>query len=528
MYTGIETFGEVVKHRAQLSPNATFIKFENDSLTFQEYDRGGNKMANIFSTLGLKKSDTCAVMLPNSSEFLVTWLGLARLGVIEVPINVAYKGDLLAYILNKAKCQALVISSEWVDRINEIADELTHLSHIIVVGEQTEKEDHFFLWYSFEDLFSQANESEVTVEMKPTDPALILFTSGTTGPSKGAILSHRANFQLAQTACDLMSYTPSDRLFTMFPLFHVNARYTTILVALIAGCDVVMHNSFSASRFWDICREEGITCFNYMGSLLTILMKQEKRENDANNPVRMVQGAPAPVEIYEEFEKRFDVKITESYGSTEVGMATVNRAESFRLGSCGKAVSNYEVDIHDEDGHSCPAGVIGEMVVRPKQPSIMFSGYYGMPEETVKAWENLWFHTGDSGYMDEDGYFYFVDRKKDVVRRRGENISSFEIESVINKHPQILEAAVIGVPSELSEEEVLVVVTVKAGEQVTAEQLLDYCQSRMAHFAIPRYVRFVKELPRTPSQRVEKYKLRKEGVTADTWDREKIGFQVKR
>jgi crotonobetaine/carnitine-CoA ligase len=526
MYSGIETFGEIVKNRALSKPNVRFVKFENDELTYSEYHRGGNKVANIMSSLGLAKSDTCAIMLPNCPEFLVAWLGLARLGVIEVPVNCAYKGDLLAYILNKAKCKALVISSRWVDRIKELSPELNHLRHVLVVGGKEDVGDGRMSWYSYENLMSHANEAEIDVEIKPSDPSLILFTSGTTGPSKGAILTHRANFSLARTACDLMNYGPDDRLYTVFPLFHVNARYTTILVALLADCDVVMHNRFSASNFWDICRREKITCFNYMGSLLTILMKQPERPDDADNPVRMIQGAPAPLEIYEDFQKRFNVKITEAYGSTEVGLATVNRADSFRKGSCGKAVPIYEVEIHDDNDEQCPPGVTGEIVVRPKEPWVLFSGYYGMPVETVKSWENLWFHTGDSGYMDEDGYFYFVDRRKDVVRRRGENISSYEIERVLNKHPKILESAVIGVPSELSEEEVLAVVNVKDEEVLSPEELLDFCQSRIAHFSVPRYVRFVKELPRTPSQRVEKYKLRKEGVTEDTWDREFTSYKV--
>ena len=176
----------------------------------------------------------------------------------------------------------------------------------------------------------------------------------------------------------------------------------------------------------------------------------------------------------------------------------------------------------------CPPGVAGEIVVRPKQPGIMFSGYYGMPEATVESWKNLWFHTGDTGRMDEEGYFYFLDRKKDVVRRRGENISSYEIERVINDHPKVFESAIVGVPSELSEEEVLAVVILKDGEELKPEELLDFCQARMAHFAVPRYIRYVKELPRTPSQRVEKYKLRKEGIDSVTWDRELVGYKVQR
>ncbi|MCQ6279513.1 AMP-binding protein [Bacillus sp. EB600] len=528
MYKGIQTFGKIVEYRAEEKPCSRFVRFSNTDLTYGQLHQDGNKVANMMKSLGLLKGQTCAVMLPNSPEFLAAWLGLARLGVIEVPINVAYRGDLFAYILNKAECQAIFISSQWIERIREISEELTHLRHVIVVGEDYEPLTSPVLCHTYENVMARASDTPVDVEIKPNDPSLILFTSGTTGPSKGAILSHRANFALASTCCDLMNYGPDDRFFTVFPLFHVNARYATILPALLAGSDVVMHERFSASTFWDICRAEQITTFTYMGSLLTMLVKQPKRPDDADNPVRMIQGAPVPLEIYEDFENRFNVKITEAYGSTEVGLAMVNRAESFRKGSCGKAVSVYDVEIHDENDQCCPPGVVGEIVVRPKEPWVLFSGYYGMPEATVETWKNLWFHTGDRGKIDEDGYFYFVDRKKDVIRRRGENISSYEIERVINTHPKVQEAALVGVPSELSEEEVLAVVILKEGEELKPEELLDFCQPRMAYFAVPRYIRFIKEFPRTPSQRTEKYKLRADGITPDTWDRELVGYSVQR
>ena len=528
MYNGIQTFGKIVEHRALEKPNLRFIRFQNTDLTFGQFHSSGNRMAHVIETLGLSKGQTCAVMLPNSPEFLASWLGLARLGVIEVPINVAYRGDLLAYILNKAECKAIIISADWVQKLEDISEELTHLCHVIVVGNDYEPLPCPYMCHSYENLMANASDDPVEVDIQPSDPSLILFTSGTTGPSKGAILSHRANFALSLTCCDLMNYGPDDRFFTVFPLFHVNARYATILPALIAGSDVVMHERFSASKFWDICRAEQITTFTYMGSLLTMLMKQPEQPNDGDNPVRMIQGAPVPLEIYEEFEKRFNIKITEAYGSTEVGIAMVNRAETFRKGSCGKAVSVYEVEIHDENDQPCQIGEVGEIVVRPKEPGVLFSGYYAMPEATVETWNNLWFHTGDRGRMDEDGYFYFVDRKKDVIRRRGENISSYEIERVINTHPKVQECALVGVPSELSEEEVLAVVILKDGEELGQEELLDFCQPRMAHFAIPRYLRFVKVFPRTPSQRIEKYKLREEGITPDTWDRELVGYTVHR
>ncbi|WP_179151867.1 AMP-binding protein [Oceanobacillus senegalensis] len=529
MYNGKETFGAIAEYRAKENPDKRFVRFETCDLTYREFHIGGNKVANAFSSLNLVKGDTCAVMLPNSPEFLKTWLGLTRIGVIEVPVNTGLRGDLLSYILNQAKCKAIVIDSEWAARIKEIQNGLPYLEHVIIVGEDNPNPflDEILV-HGFENLVENESDADVDTKINPTDQSLILFTSGTTGPSKGAMLSHRANFALSRTCCELMDYGPQDRLFTMFPLYHVNARYATILAALIAGSDVVMHKRFSASRFWDICRREHITTFTYMGSMLTILMKQPERPDDADNPVRQIQGAPCPAEIYDEFQNRFNIKITEAYGSTEIGLAMVNRAETFRKGSCGRKLPIYEVEIHDEDGNPCPPNVAGEIVVRPNEPSILFSGYYGMPEATVKAWRNLWFHTGDRGQMDEDGYFYFVDRQKDVVRRRGENISSYEVESVINKHPSVQDSAIVGVPSDLSEEEVLAVVQVKDERNLTSEELLDFCQKRLPHFAVPRYVRFVQKFPRTPSQRIEKYKLRKQGITEDTWDREAAGYTVVR
>lgn len=528
MYQGQETFSAIVEYRAKEKPHDYFIRFEHNSLTFQEWNQNGNKAAHFLQQLGLSKGDTCAIMLENSPEFLISWLGMAKAGIIEVPINTALRGDVLMYILNKAACEVMIVSEKWTDRIKLIKSNLKHLKHVIVVGEAGKFSDNHFRWYSFLQLLAYAEPNFKKVDIDPNDPSVILFTSGTTGPSKGVVLSHRANFSVAKTACELMQYHSSDRLYTVFPLFHVNARYTTILVALLAGCDVVMHRRFSASKFWDICRREKITAFNFMGSMLTILMKQQPKKSDRSHSVKKAYGAPVPVEIYDDFIQRFGVELSEVYGSTELGTVAANSASSFRKGACGKIVPIYECEIHDEYGNPCPAGVEGEIVVRPKLPGIMFSEYYGNPEATVNAWKDLWFHTGDTGKMDEDGYLYFVDRKKDVIRRRGENISSYEVERVINKYPSVYESAVIGVPSELSEEEVMAVIVLKQGQTLNSEEFIKYCGENMAYFAVPRYVRIAESLPRTPSQRVEKYKLKKEGVTEDTWDREAHGITIKR
>ena len=518
MYNGPQTFGAIVAQRAEQQPDRVFARFESDSLTYEAWHRAGNRAAAMMAGLGLRKGDTAAVMLPNGSDYLTTWLGLARLGVVEVPINTAYKGDLFAYLLTQAECRVVVVHEQWRDRVDEIRHLCPQLEHVIVVGPSGDLAARL----------ADASEREISVPMNPADPSVVLFTSGTTGPSKGAILSHRANFRLSQMTVELMGYGKDERLFSVFPLFHVNARYTTVLAAMYVDGDVVMHDRFSATHFWDLCRAENVTAFNYMGALLMMLMKQPERDDDAANPVRRAYGAPAPLEIYDDFERRFGVQLVEVYGSTELGTATINTVDSFVKGSCGKAVPYYDVRIHDELDNECPPDVEGEIVVRPKEPSVMFDGYFGNAQATVEAWRNLWFHTGDRARRDADGYFYFVDRMKDAVRRRGENISSFEVEKVINDHPQVFEAAVIGVPSELTEEEVLAIIICQPGETIDPVELLDHCAARMAHFAVPRYVRFVADLPRTPSQRVEKYKLRAEGLTADTWDRESAGYRVGR
>ncbi len=363
MYQGIETFPAVVEFRAHLEGNCPFIKFEDDEVTYQQLHDQGNKVASFISLLGLEKGDTCAVMLPNNAAFLYSWVGLSKLGVIEVPVNTAYKGDLFAYILNQAKCKAIIISNEWLDRLRFIQDQLETLQYVIVVGEFTQPPNSQVEWLSFQELLEGASHHLSKTTIEPSDPAIILFTSGTTGPSKGVVLSHSANFSVAHTACKLMDYDDTDCLFSMFPLFHVNARYTTVLVGLLAGSKVVLHNRFSATRFWDICRAENVTAFNFMGSMLTILMKLPERVDDANNPVKKIYGAPTPPGMYEKFTKRFGLTIAEVYGSTELGTAAANSPDHFKVGACGKEVSIYEVAIHDENDLAVPPFVLGEIVV---------------------------------------------------------------------------------------------------------------------------------------------------------------------
>lgn len=525
MYDGTKTIGAILEHRAATQPDREVLRFEQEALTYRQLDERANRVANALAALGLRKGDRVAVQLPNCPEFAAIWFGLGRAGMIEVPLNVGLRGDLLSYTLDQAECRAIVILDEWAHRVDAIRGQLRCDPHVIVVGERPDEPSGAT---PFADLLT-ADAARPAVDVSPDDTSVLLFTSGTTGPSKGVVLTHNANFFLAETNVLTMEYGEQERLFTAFPLFHVNAKYTTVLPTfLMDGGSSVVHDRFSASRFWDICRAEQITGINFMGALILMLYKQPERPDDRDNPVKTGYGAPAPPDITPAFEERFGVVLCEGYGSTELGLAIANRPSHRKIGTCGLPVPQLEVQIQDERGDEVPRGAVGEIVVRPKAPHLIFEEYWGMAEATKDAFRNLWFHTGDRGRHEEDGWFVYVDRAKDAIRRRGENISSWEVERCLSSHPGVLEVAVIGVPSELTEEEVLAVVVPREGERVRPEELLDFAQERLPHFAVPRYVAFVDELPKNPQQRVQKFVLRDAGLPADAWDRESVGYVVAR
>lgn len=521
-----EIIGELVAHRAASRPDHEVIRFANRNLTYGRLDEDANRLAASLSELGLTQGATCAVQLPNDVEFVITWIALTRLGVLEVPVSTSLTGDLLAHQLSTVACPVVITTAEWAERFTAIAHMVPTLERLILVGDAPA--DTSLRTLRFDDLVAAGTALPPDLAIRPQDPAVVLFTSGTTGPSKGVVRSHRSNSLLARTGIELMAYGPGEVLFNAFPLFHANARYNTVLPVFMLDGTAIVRDQFSVSNFWDVCRAESVTAFNYMGAVLMMLHKQPERPDDRDNPVRRAFGAPAPIEIFHEFQDRFGVQLVEVYGSTELGIATMNTVEEFRLGSCGRAAPAYEIEIHDEVDERCEPGAVGEIVARSRHPFSMFDEYAAMPEATVEAFRNQWFHTGDRASMDADGYVFYVDRMKDCIRRRGENISSWEVERSIAAHPDIAEVAVIGVPSELTEEEVMAVIVAKDGRHVDPAALLDHCQERLPRFAVPRYVRTVSELPKTPSQRVEKYRLRDVGLTDDVWDRTAHGYEVRR
>jgi crotonobetaine/carnitine-CoA ligase len=487
--------------------------FEDATVTYAGLADDAARFAGGLREVGIVEGDRVAVMMPNRAEFLSVWFGILKLGAIEVPLHSAARGPGIAHILETTGARAIVVDGDFLTHVEPYLGEL---EHVVVLGR------------GFDELMQSATPAG-TLAVELRRPASILFTGGTTGPPKGVVLTHGHNVNVARGTVETVRYAESDVLFTMFPLFHANAKYTTVVAALIAGARTVINQRFSASRFWDICRREGVTAFNGQGEMLRILLKQPQREGDADNPVRVVFGAAAQSQLVLEFEGRFGLSVLDVYGMTETGPITACTWDRRRPGSCGVPVPWYDVRLVDENDLDVPDDTTGEIVVRPKRPDVMMGGYWDNDAETLKSLRNLWFHTGDHARRDADGFYFFVARATDSIRRRGENVSAWEVERVLADHPKILEAAVYGLPSELGGQEVMVAVVTRPEAEITPEELLGFCTGKMPYFAVPRFVRFVDELPKSHAQRILKQELKAEGLAAPgVWDRELAGYEVRR
>jgi len=422
----------------------------------------------------------------------------------------------------------IVLDGKYLDRVEPILKEVPGLKYLVVLnGDGNARADHDRKVFEWPEVFDNDGVYK-REDVLWSDPFIIMFTSGTTGPSKGSLMPHNYGLYMADICCEAAEYGERDCLYNVLPLFHGNAQVLSTLPALLSGARMVLGEKFSASRFWDDVRKFRCTEFNYIGGIVPILYKADPRPGDADNSLRIMFGAGAPEEIFEPFQKRFGVTLVEGYGMTEIGIPLVNTLKDNKPGTCGRIYPGYSLKVVDDNGFEVGPDTPGELMIRPSKPYSMMLEYYKMPEKTVDAWQDLWFHTGDYLRYDEEGYFYFIDRKKDALRRRGENISSFEVENTINSHPAVMESAAIAVKSPMGEDEVMVCLSLKPGESLQPERLIDFCSEKMAYFMVPRYLRFMKELPKTPTQKIQKQQLRQAGVTEDTWDIEVAGYKVRR
>jgi crotonobetaine/carnitine-CoA ligase len=506
------TLPAVLRARAELSPDDRYLHFEGTERSFAETLAAAEQGAAALAAIGVGRGDRVALMLPNSLEFLDLWFGASLLGAVMVPVNTGLKGDGLRYIVEHSECAAAIVDEPLVEAF-EAALAAAGPAARFVRGEATG-------WQPVAELLAGNHAAAPAVEVGPGDLASILYTSGTTGLPKGVMNCQNAYptaaYEFTRRHVDIRA---DDVLYTSLPLFHVNAQMLSAVGALVSGAPLVLAARFSASRFFDDLRRHRATVFNYIGAMLTMLYKQPARDSDLDNAVRLTVGGAAPAELWERFEQRFGLEILEIYGLTETATFCLGSPpEDIRVGKLGLPVSWAEVEVRRPDGSRADAGEAGEIVVRSKLPDVLFQAYDKNPEATAKAMEGGWFHSGDRGRRDQDGYFVFIDRLKDAIRRRGENISSYEVERIVNSHPAVAESAVVGVPSELGEEEVMAVVVIRDGAELDPEDLVAFCAERMAGFMVPRYVRRRGALPKTATERVQKFELRDEGI-ADAWDR---------
>jgi len=526
--TRLRVIHQVLKEKVKKYGNRPFFYFQDRVFGYEDLDAASDRVAGGLQALGMKKGDKVALMMGNRPEFLVLWFGISKAGGVEVPINVAHRGDILLYMLEKADCRLVVAESALLDRLAPVVEDLSELEQIVVLDDPGSLGGWLNKpWLNFHNLMDNDGAYE-PVDVTWADPFAILFTSGTTGPSKGALMPHNYALFMGELVMGFAEYTEDDCLYNALPLFHGNAQLLSAMPALMSGARMVLASRFSASRFWSEVEQYRCTAFNYIGSIIPILLKAEPRPEDAKNPLRIMVGGGCPEDLFGIVEKRFGVTLVEGYGMSELGLPLGNGPGENKKGTIGKRTPGYQVKVVADNGLEVGPGTMGELLVRPEKPFTMMLEYYRMPEETVEAWRDLWFHTGDYVMEDEEGYFRFVDRKKDAIRRGGENISSYEVERIINSHPAVRDSAAVAVKSELAEDEVMVCLELKPGADLKPQDLLDYCRERMAYFMIPRYVRVIGAMPRTPTLRVQKTILRQEGIAPDTWDRVAAGHEIRR
>lgn len=519
------TLWRSLERQAEAHSDRPLLRFRDSVETYARLRERALQSAGAFVSVGVDVGDRVCLMLGNSPDYVHAWFGLTQIGAVKVPLNVHLKGDGLAYIVRHCEARVVLVEADLVPRLREVLSQLPLVDRVIVRGEAEALTDAEVSW---SDLLSGAGPSrEATAH--PTDVAAILYTSGTTGPPKGAALSHRAYLNSARYfADDMVGATPEDVLYTSLPLFHINAQAHTVLPAMLRGGTAALGERFSASAFWNEIRAHRATIFNSLAAMVPILLKQPELPADRDHGARLTACAATPKDLWQPFEERFGVRIVEGYGLTETaGFCVANPRGAARVGSIGKPMGFVEARVVDEDDREAAADVPGEIAVRALGPHVLMEGYYRMPDETAVAMRGGWFHSGDRGYRDADGYLYFVDRVKQSIRRRGENISSWEVERIVNAHPAVLESAAVGVPSDLGEEDVKICVVLRPGVELDPLELVRWCEPRMAYFMVPRYVEIMAELPKTATERVEKYKLKERGV-AGAWDREAAGHAVRR
>lgn len=499
----------------------TLLRVGDVRKSYKELPESVGRIAGALANLGVERGDRVAVLSHNRMEMLELFLACAWMGAIFVPLNTALRGVQLSHQLRDSGSSVLVADASLEENLHTVEDSLPELERLVFLdgGEGS------FGGLQGEPLTIPKQPVEAA-SVAPSDLCAILYTSGTTGPPKGVCCPQAQSFWWGIHASEHLNITAEDTLYTCLPLFHTNAL-NAFMQALCTGATYVLGRGFSATRFWEEARKAEASVTYLLGAMVHILWNRPASDEDSAHQVRVALAPPVPEELLEPFAERFGVRLVDAFGMTELNYVIGAPPGEQKPGRMGRAVEGFELRVVDEHDIEVADGEAGELVLRHAEPDSIATGYWRNPEATVEAWRNLWFHTEDRVARDREGYFTYVDRIKDSLRRRGENISSYEVEQAINSHPDVVESAVVAVPSELSEDEVKACVVLKQDTELEPLEIVKWCESRLAYFAVPRYVEFLPELPHTPNGKVQKYVLRERGAE-QAFDREAAGYEVKR
>lgn len=497
-----------------------------DAWSFAEAPDRAARCAGALHAAGVSVGDRVALLCGNRSEFLELFLGCAWLGAVSVPINVAARGLQLQHILNVSGSRLIAVERELLPALDGIDLKSAGVHTLWIVDYNGDVDKRKYEGIAVAPMPRDGAPAE-PAKLQPHDLLTILFTSGTTGPSKGVCCPHAQYFWWAFYTARQLGVREGDVLHTTLPLFHTNAL-NCFFQALLHGGTQVVEKRFSVSNFWSRLIASGATVTYVLGAMVSMLLSRPRSDEEKGHRVRVALAPGVPEHFHEVFTERSGILLLDGYGATESNAVIGTQADSLRPGWMGRLANGFQARVVDEEDNEVADGEPGELLLRADEPFAMAAGYFGMPEKTVEAWRNLWLHTGDRVVRDGQGYFKFVDRMKDTIRRRGENVSSFEVEQVLLSHPAVEVAAVFPVPSDLAEDEVMAAIVLKDGAHVAPADLVRFCEGKLSYFAVPRFVEFLDSLPRTESGKIQKFKLREQGCSARTWDRVKAGIELKR